>query len=214
MASSGGNKNDNLGLKIIAGLLGLGLFLAVFSDGDPDNDAWAEGETAAGDEGDDDVPEVDPDDPWTQDDDDIGPEPGTCDGVAWFAGDDGDVLLPVAGSGTDLPTPSCQLDVTAGGDDDAVALVQRVLADCNGQAVVVDGVYGSQTTQAVRSVQGAEDIAVDGVYGPQTAAVMAWPVGSAPGEVAGEDPLADRPVCDPATAEPPSSEPDSLPYTP
>jgi zinc D-Ala-D-Ala carboxypeptidase len=222
MASSG-SKSNNTGLKIIGGLLGLGLFLALFSDGDPDNDAWAQGEAEADDaDGADDVDEVpagDPEDPWTAGpdygDDEPGPEPPACDGVGWFAADGGAVLLPVAGSGTDVPTPSCQLDdTTAGGDDDAVALVQRVLATCNGQPVVVDGAYGPETRQAVSAVQAAQDIAVDGIYGPQTSAVMAWPVEDPAGEVVGEDPLADRPVCTEDTSAATAADPDALPHTP
>jgi zinc D-Ala-D-Ala carboxypeptidase len=220
MASSGGN--DNLGLKILAGLIGLGLFLALFGD-DPENDAWAEGEAeASGGDGDGDgdaVPEGETDDPWTAgvDEGDGEPGPPGCDGVGWFAVAGGAVQLPVAGSGSDLPTPSCQLGGTDGAsDDDAVALVQRVLATCNGQPVAIDGAYGPQTRQAVSAVQAAHDIAVDGIYGPQTSAVMAWPTGEPPGVVVGEDPVPDRPVCtDPQPASTtPAPGATTLPQTP
>ncbi|MGW0903232.1 peptidoglycan-binding domain-containing protein [Streptomyces sp. NPDC002853] len=39
-----------------------------------------------------------------------------------------------------------------------------------------DGIYGSQTRDAVRAVQAAEDVGVDGEYGPVTRKAMKWPV--------------------------------------
>ncbi len=200
MASSNSSSNSDTGLKIVAGVLGVSLVLAIFSSDDPDDDAWSTGEAEASESADDDADvEVDPDDPWSAGaDDDLGPEPARCDGVGWFSSDDGAIQLPVAGSGSEVPSPSCQLDDTAGSaDDDAVALVQQVLIACNGQLVTVDGAYGPQTQQAISAVQAGNDIAVDGIYGPQTSAVMAWPVGTAPGAVVGEDPLDDRPTCTP-----------------
>jgi peptidoglycan hydrolase-like protein with peptidoglycan-binding domain len=199
MASSSKSSSDT-GLKIIAGVLGVSLVLAIFSRGDSDDDAWSSGEAEATESADDDADvEADPDDPWSAGaDDDLGPEPARCDGVGWFSTDGGAIQLPVAASESEVPSPSCQLDDTAGGaDDDAVALVQQVLVACNGQLVAVDGAYGPQTRQAISAVQAGNDIAVDGIYGPQTNAVMAWPVGTAPGDVVGEDPLEDRPTCTP-----------------
>lgn len=55
----------------------------------------------------------------------------------------------------------------------AVRSVQEILRsvairDNSGRLVVVDGVYGTQTAQAIRRFQRRQDLVVDGKVGPQT----------------------------------------------
>jgi peptidoglycan hydrolase-like protein with peptidoglycan-binding domain len=61
-----------------------------------------------------------------------------------------------------------------GSNSSGVTSLQVSLSLCNGQNISVDGIYGPQTTQAVRNVQSNHGIPVDGVYGPQTRGVMLW----------------------------------------
>ncbi|MCX2924429.1 peptidoglycan-binding domain-containing protein [Streptomyces sp. NEAU-W12] len=60
----------------------------------------------------------------------------------------------------------------------AVEALQRSLRMCvntwTRNNVVVDGVYGPKTAQAVRYAQAKYGTAVDGVYGPKTRDAMRW----------------------------------------
>jgi Putative peptidoglycan binding domain len=119
-----------------------------------------------------------------------------CDSAAPFPGPGGAVVLP-----SDLPVPvlastACRLD-TETGDTDAVAWLQRALADCNGEPVAVDGVYGGETRGAVERVQAGHGLTVDGAYGPTTARAMAWPL--AGGRASGAGPATGT-GCGPAPA--------------
>jgi peptidoglycan hydrolase-like protein with peptidoglycan-binding domain len=61
-----------------------------------------------------------------------------------------------------------------GNQSAGVSTLQGALNRCYGQGLVVDGIYGAATEQAVRNVQGRIGAGVDGVYGPQTRSRMAW----------------------------------------
>jgi hypothetical protein len=175
----------DVGAKVLGGLTALSLVMALLSDGDPDNDAWVEGDAAAagttadndagGDDGSDGV-EVDA---WSAgastdgaDDDDAAP---SCTGTAPFAGEGGTVLTPVAGPVRPFASPACRL-ATGRGSSEAVRLLQGALAMCNGQPVTVDGGYGAETRRAVSALQSQLGVGVDGEYGAETRAAMAWPV--------------------------------------
>ena len=65
-------------------------------------------------------------------------------------------------------------DRDSGAEFDAVRVLQRNLNSCYRTSLVVDGVYGPQTREAVRRVQRLHRIVTDGVYGPQTRSAMMW----------------------------------------
>jgi hypothetical protein len=174
-------KDADTGVKILAGLAGVALLMAWFSNGEPDNDAWSGGQAAGASEPPDQGEPPAGYDPWT-----AGPggDEGTdgggdalpvCDGTALFSAESGAVRLPVAGPVAPFASPTCRLD-GSGGADEAVQLLQHALARCNGRPVAVDGRYGAQTAGAVRGVQEQHGVGVDGVYGPETRAVMDWPI--------------------------------------
>jgi Putative peptidoglycan binding domain len=175
-------KDADMGVKILGGLAAFALLLAVLSNGDPDNDAWGGGSAAGASASSVDVDSGDPtEDAWSEGAPDGGALPA-CDGTAPFAADGGTMRLPVYGPVTPFSSPDCQLDRTTGGDE-ATRLLQDALARCNGQPVAIDGVYGTETWQAVRAVQSQEGVQVDGTYGPETRGSMAWPIVSGDGEI-------------------------------
>jgi len=110
-------------------------------------------------------------------DEDVGEADGlsTCDGVVVIESASGTAQVP---GDTELLDTSgstaCEMGVGRG-DDQAVAVLQNALADCNGQAIVVDGEYGPRTAEAVAAVQRQGGVAEDGEYGPVTLQVMRWP---------------------------------------
>ena len=57
---------------------------------------------------------------------------------------------------------------------DGVLTLQRNLNSCYRTHLVVDGVYGSKTRDAVRRVQRLHRITADGIYGPQTRSAVFW----------------------------------------
>jgi hypothetical protein len=174
-------KDTDTGWKVLAGLAGVALFMALLSNGDPDNDAWSGGQAAEASEPSDQGEPPAGYDPWTAGpgggagDDDDGDALPACDGTALFSADGGAIRLPVAGPVAPFASPTCQLD-GSGGAAEAVRLLQHALTRCNGRPVAVDGRYGPQTAGAVRAVQEQHGIGVDGLYGPETRAVMGWPI--------------------------------------
>ncbi len=174
-------KDGDVGVKVLGGLAAFALLMALISNGDPENDAWSEGAAAeastSSDEGD---PGPSSDDPWSAGVADDGGWPD-CDDTAPFAVDGGTVRLPVAGPVTPLASPDCRVDDEGGGDE-AVALVQEALVQCNGQALAADGTYGPATSGAVAAVQSQQGITVDGAYGPETRGVMSWPIEAGDGD--------------------------------
>ncbi|WP_165986577.1 peptidoglycan-binding protein [Streptomyces sp. YIM 98790] len=62
-----------------------------------------------------------------------------------------------------------------GAQSDGVYALQNAIRFCY-KSISVDGIYGSQTRQAVVDVQTVEKVGVDGVYGPVTRKAMDWPI--------------------------------------
>lgn len=62
-----------------------------------------------------------------------------------------------------------------GAQGNAVTALQWALSRCGHQAITIDGIYGSQTSQAVRNVQQRGGVTVDGIWGPETRRVLRWP---------------------------------------
>jgi hypothetical protein len=178
-------KDMEPGVKVLAGVGGFALLLALMSNGDPQDDAWNEGTAVASASADPDD-EADPallaGDAWSAESPEDGGELPACDGTAPFAVEDGTIRLPVHGPVVPFASSACQLAEGDGGGEEAVRLVQDALAACNGQAVTADGSYGAETRRAVASVQEAHGVGVDGIYGPDTRAAMAWPVMSGDGD--------------------------------
>jgi hypothetical protein len=176
-------KDMEPGVKVLAGIGVFALLLALMSNGDPEDDAWNDGASAASADSDD---EADPallaGDAWSAEPPEDGGELPACDGTAPFAVEDGTIRLPVHGPVVPFASSACQLAEGDGGGEEAVRLVQDALVACNGQAVTADGSYGAETRRAVASVQEAHGVGVDGIYGPDTRAAMAWPVVSDDGD--------------------------------
>jgi peptidoglycan hydrolase-like protein with peptidoglycan-binding domain len=108
----------------------------------------------------------------------------SADGTDGLATCDGVVVIESASETVEVPGDTGSLDTSAStacamgpgqGDDQAVAVLQNALKQCNGQAVDVDGDYGTQTAQAVAAVQRQAGVTEDGKYGPVTLQVMRWP---------------------------------------
>lgn len=55
-----------------------------------------------------------------------------------------------------------------------VLVLQDALSRCLAP-ITLDGIYGQETQNAVRFVQGSAGVPVDGIYGPKTRDVMDWP---------------------------------------
>ena len=54
-----------------------------------------------------------------------------------------------------------------------VLVLQLTLNQCFTH-ITVDGIYGPETENAIRFLQGLNGIPADGIYGPQTAKEMSW----------------------------------------
>jgi peptidoglycan hydrolase-like protein with peptidoglycan-binding domain len=65
-----------------------------------------------------------------------------------------------------------QPTIAPGATGDAVSRLQRALRRTPNLGLVVDGVFGPQTEQAVKSFQEGEGLTVDGIVGPQTWAAL------------------------------------------
>lgn len=168
-------RNVDVGVKVLGGLVGFALVMALVSDGEPGNDAWGGGEAAEAGTGDGDgaVRALSrEEDAWL-----AGEAAGglpRCDGTAPFAVDGGTVRLPVHGPVTPLASPDCRLG-PGGAGGEAVRALQEALVACNDRQVTVDGAYGPETERAVAAVQAAHGLGADGVYGPATRAALRWP---------------------------------------
>jgi len=55
-----------------------------------------------------------------------------------------------------------------GNQGDAVRELQMSMNFCRGEHLTVDGIYGTQTSNAMKRAQKALGVPQDGVYGPQT----------------------------------------------
>lgn len=98
----------------------------------------------------------------------------TCKSFSTYKKDSGGVVLHfnVPTTGHQNYDTNCVLRL---GDRGAGVLVlQDALARCL-YKITLDGVFGPETANAVRFVQGSNGIPVDGVYGPKTRDVMGWP---------------------------------------
>jgi peptidoglycan hydrolase-like protein with peptidoglycan-binding domain len=121
---------------------------------------------------------------------DFSPDDGGTDDADGLATCDGVVVIEAASGSAEVPGDTSLLDTSAStacvmgpeqGDDDAVVVLQNALAQCNGQAVEMDGEYGAQTVRAVATVQRQAGVAEDGKYGPVTLQVMRWPATASEG---------------------------------
>lgn len=178
-------KDKDLGVKIlVGGLIGGAVILALISNADPEDDAWYEDDTAAASTVDEEGAsgEVDAWSAGGESDEGL----PACDDTAPFSADGSTVRLPVDGPVVPFASTDCRLD-EGYGSAEAIRLLQQALAQCNGQAITVDGAYGSETRQAVRAVQAEHGIGVDGTYGPQTRAAMTWPATPDDGDGEGAD---------------------------
>ncbi|HWD78876.1 MAG TPA: peptidoglycan-binding domain-containing protein [Kribbella sp.] len=61
-----------------------------------------------------------------------------------------------------------------GDPETAILVLQRNLNFCYGTKLAVDGIYGSKTRAAIKTVQSKHHLVVDGIYGPQTRSAMNW----------------------------------------
>ncbi|MEV4260888.1 peptidoglycan-binding domain-containing protein [Kribbella sp. NPDC049584] len=61
-----------------------------------------------------------------------------------------------------------------GDPDTAIQVLQRNLNFCYGTKLAVDGIYGSNTRAAIKTVQRKHHLVVDGIYGPKTRSAMNW----------------------------------------
>ncbi|WP_427888852.1 peptidoglycan-binding domain-containing protein [Kribbella sp. GL6] len=61
-----------------------------------------------------------------------------------------------------------------GDPETAILILQRNLNFCYGTKLAVDGIYGSKTRAAVKTVQTKHHLTADGVYGPKTRSAMKW----------------------------------------
>ncbi|MDX3000690.1 peptidoglycan-binding domain-containing protein [Kribbella solani] len=62
----------------------------------------------------------------------------------------------------------------SGDPDTAIRVLQRNLNFCYGTKLAVDGIYGSNTRAAIKTVQRRHNLTVDGIYGPKTRSAMNW----------------------------------------
>jgi murein L,D-transpeptidase YcbB/YkuD len=92
--------------------------------------------------------------------------------VFWIVFSDDDT--PAAGSETGEATPSTETIssplIFGDSGPDVVILQERLVAE--GLPVAVDGVYGPETADAVRTFQEQEQLTVDGVVSPATAEAL------------------------------------------
>jgi peptidoglycan hydrolase-like protein with peptidoglycan-binding domain len=77
------------------------------------------------------------------------------------------VSVPVYGNNV-----SCWL--AWGSDNDGVKALQSNLNRCYGYNLVVDGAFGDNTYNALRTVQGQIGVSRDGEYGDNTRAALNW----------------------------------------
>jgi hypothetical protein len=61
-----------------------------------------------------------------------------------------------------------------GDPDTAIQVLQRNLNFCYGTKLAVDGIYGSNTRAAIKTVQRKHHLVIDGIYGPKTRSAMNW----------------------------------------
>jgi hypothetical protein len=94
----------------------------------------------------------------------------TCGGLSVYYHGGAPFLRPTTVSNShDL---QCVLGI--GNTGWVVSHLQTTLRNCYGQAIAVDGIYGSQTAGAVRNAQRIHRVPVDGVLGTVTNYVMFW----------------------------------------
>ena len=74
--------------------------------------------------------------------------------------------------GNETGDTNCQIGVGSTGP--GVKALQNTLNDCYGTRLVVDGIYGNQTSSAVVHAQQANGITSDGIYGHQTRDHLVW----------------------------------------
>jgi hypothetical protein len=64
--------------------------------------------------------------------------------------------------------------IHTGDPETAILVLQRNLNFCYGTKLAVDGIYGSKTRAAIKTVQSKHHLVVDGIYGPKTRSAMNW----------------------------------------
>lgn len=101
----------------------------------------------------------------------------TCAGVSKFGTGKGVHLRPTTTNGSG--SINCVLG--SGSRGKGVEELQKTLKQCYGQAVAVDGVFGTQTRSAVVNAQAFHGLPRDGVFGPNTSKSMFWRLYNSPG---------------------------------
>ena len=82
------------------------------------------------------------------------------------------------GNGTSVPTNfsnSASCLVRRGHRGDPVRLIQDSMNECYQAGIVADGIFGSATEAAVRSVQRQSGTTPDGIWGRDTTLAVKWP---------------------------------------
>lgn len=83
----------------------------------------------------------------------------------------GRATLP-AWRGSGYVSLNCEMSQGASGPE--VEALQRTLNECYGESLILDGIFGSRTRDALRRAQSDERITVDGIYGPETLGALHW----------------------------------------
>lgn len=75
--------------------------------------------------------------------------------------------IPIKVPASASKSPNCLLSAQQNGSG-ATKVLQTVLNKCYGASLTVDGVFGSNTTAALKSAQKKIGVTADGIYGVKT----------------------------------------------